>query len=468
MNRGNLKLTRSVAALVAAGVLAGCASVSGDQGFGTVSALARDRLGHDARLLRNDDDARALDSLIAGKLRFALAADDAVQIALLNNRALQATYWNVGIAHADLVQAGRLKNPSFAFQRSRDGDAVGIERSLTFSLVSLLTAPIAKRVESARFEQTRLMVANALFQHAAQTRSAYFEAVGAAQGLAYARQVAASAEASFELTARMAQAGNLSQLDLARQQVFAAEASAAVARAGKRALASREHLTRLMGLWGSGSAYVLPDRLPELPLKPADIDDIERIAIDERLDIQAARVEAAHTAASLGLTRTTRFINVLDAAYVSKAGAGQSAVPGYAISLELPLFDWGGARVARSEAIYMQAVNKVAQAATSARSEARESYLDYRSSYDLAKHYRDRVIPLRKKISDETMLRYNGMLVSVFELLADAREQAGAVNSTIDALKEFWMAHTRLEAALGGQLPTAPGEGATAHQGVSR
>ena len=456
MNRGNVNLTKSVAALVTVALLSGCVSVSGDQGFGTVFALAKDRLGQDARLLRNDDDARALDSLIAAKMLAPLTADDAVQIALLNNRALQATYWNVGIAHADLIQAGRLKNPGFTFQRTHPGDAVDIERSLTLSLVSLLTAPIARRIEGRRFEQTRLMVANDILQHAANTRHAYFDALGAAQGLAYARQVAASAEASAALTGRMAQAGNLSQLDLARQQLYEAEAAAAVARAGKRTVATREQLTRLMGLWGTGTTYLLPGRLPDLPPKPADIDDVERIAIRERLDIQAARVEAAHTASSLGLTKTTRFINVLDLGYVSKSNAGQGAAPGYAISLELPLFDWGGARLAKSEAIYMQAVNKVAHAATQARSEARESYIDYRTAYDLAQHYRDRVIPLRKKISDETMLRYNGMLVSVFELLADSREQSAAVHSTIDALKDYWMAHSRLEAALGGQLPTPP------------
>ena len=464
MKQRHVTVAQLASALIAIALLAGCASVPGDQGFGAVSALANERVGHDARLVRNEQDEHALAALIAGKLRSALTADDAVQIALLNNRGLQSMYWNVGIAQADLVQAGRLQNPSFAFQRTREGGSVNIERSLTFSLVRLLTAPIAKRVESARFEQTRLMVANALFQHAAKTRRAYFDAVAAIQGLAYARQVAASAEASLELTGRMAQAGNFSQLDLARQQVFEAEASAALARAGKRAVATREHLTRLMGLWGTSGSYLLPDRLPDLPAVPAELGDIERIAIRERLDIRAARVEAAQSASSLGLTKTTRFVNVFDLGYVRNAGEGTA--PGYAISLELPLFDWGGARVARSEAIYMQAVNKVAQAATDARSEARESYLDYRTSYDLAKHYRDRVIPLRKKISDETMLRYNGMLVSAFELLADAREQAAAVNSTIDALKEFWMAQTNLEAALGGHLPASPDQNTTSNQGT--
>jgi outer membrane protein TolC len=468
MNQRHSTLPRSVGTLAALALLvSGCAAVSSDQGFGAVSALAKDRLGQDARLLRNDADARALDALIAAKLQAPLTADDAVQIALLNNRGLQATYWNLGIAEADLVQAGRLKNPSFTFQRTHAGDSVDIERSLTFNLVSLLTAPIAARIEGRRFEQTRLTVANEMLKHASTTRLAYVEAVAAVQGLAYARKVAASAEASAELTGRMAQAGTLNQLDLARQQVFEAEAIASVARAGKKAVATRENLSRLMGLWGTGSTYSLPDRLPDLPAAPADLDDIERTAIRERLDIQAAKVEAAQTASSLGLTKTTRFINVLDFGYVRNASAGQPAAPGYAISLELPLFDWGGARVAKSEAIYMQAVNKVAQAALEARSEARETYLDYRTSYDLAKHYRDRVIPLRKKISDETMLRYNGMLVSAFELLADSREQAAAVNSTIDALKEFWMAQTRLEAALGGHLPARPAQPA-ANKGITQ
>jgi outer membrane protein TolC len=464
MSQARAKRLRSFAAVAALALLAsGCASISQNRGVDAVSALAKERLGKDARLLRTDDDARSLARLIDEKLRTPLQADDAVQIALLNNRALQSTYWNVGIAEADLVQAGRLQNPSFSFQRTLQGNEVDIERSLTLNLVRMLTAPLAQRIEARRFEQTRLMVANQMLLHAAETRRAYFDAVAAAQGVSYSMQVSRAAQASAELTGRMVQAGNSSQLDLAREQAFDAEATAAVGRAGKRALAAREKLTRLMGLWGSNAQYRLPDRLPDLPAAPAELDDIERIAIRDRLDIQAAKVEAAQTASSLGLTRATRFVNVLDLGYVRNSSAGQPSAPGYVITLELPLFDWGSARVAKSEAIYMQAVNKVAQTATEARSEARESYLDYRTSYDLAKHYRDQVIPLRKKISDETLLRYNGMLISVFELLADSREQASAVNSYIDALKDYWIAQTNLEAALGGRLPAQTAESSKGH-----
>ncbi|MFL6672365.1 MAG: TolC family protein [Massilia sp.] len=444
---------RSVAAVLALLLLGGCASVGPERGFDAVSALAKDRTGKDAKLLRNDDDAQSFARITNAILGKPLSADDAVQLALLNNPDLQATYWNVGIAQADLAQAGRLQNPSLGFQRTRAGGDIEIDRSLTFNFIGLLTMPLARRIEGNRFEQTKLFVANQIVQHAAETRRAYYEAIAAVQEVDYAKQVSSSAEASAELANRMAQAGNASQLDLAREQAFYAEAAAAVASASKRSIAARERLTRQMGLWGANAAYTLQDRLPELPAAPAELDNVERTAVRERLDIEAARREALQTAASLGLTRTTRFVNVLDLGYVRNSFPGQAAV-GYEISLELPLFDWGTARVARAEAIYMQSVNKVAQTATNARSEARESYLAYRASYDLARHYRDQVIPLRKKITDETQLRYNGMLASVFELLTESRAQVAAVNGYIAALKDYWIAQTNLEIALGGRLPS--------------
>jgi outer membrane protein TolC len=247
----------------------------------------------------------------------------------------------------------------------------------------------------------------------------------------------------------MAKAGNMSQLDLAREQVFHAEAGATLARAGRQAVAAREKLTRLLGLWGKDAQYSLPEHLPELPGAPAQLEDVERIALSRRLDVQAARLDAETTAANLGLTRTTRFVNVLDLGYVNQTTPNAPTARGYELTLELPLFDWGSARVARAEGVYMQAVHRVAQAAVTARSEARESYLGYRTAYDVAAHYRDTIIPLRKRISQEVLLRYNGMLVSTQDLLADSREQAGSVSSYIDALKEFWTAQASLEATLG-------------------
>ena len=442
-------------------LLGGCASLSGDGGFSAAAGISEQRTGVSAsvagRLPRNDDDARALATVISKKLEQPLTADDAVQIALLNNRGLQASYWSLGVAEADLVQAGRLQNPLLDFKRSHGGGEIGIERTLTFNLVSLITAPMASRIEGRRFEQTRLLVANAALKVAADTRRAWVDAVAASQIADYARQVEASGQASAELADRMRKAGNWSSLDMAREQAYHAQTLADAVHARKAAVSAREKLTRLLGLSGEQAAsYRLPDHLSDVPAAPRELADVEQIAINERLDIQAARLDTEQTASTLGLTRTTRFINVLDLGAVRDTDGGIKT-RGYELSLEIPLFDWGSARVARAEATYMQSVNQLAQAAIDARSEARESYADYRASYDLARHYRDNVIPLRKQISDQTLLRYNGMLMSVFELLADAREQATAVSGYIGALKDYWTAQANLEAALGGRLPSDKG-----------
>ncbi|MYM34423.1 TolC family protein [Duganella sp. FT94W] len=442
-------------------LLSGCASLSGDGGFSAAAGISEPRTGARAsvegRLPRNEDDARALAAVISKKLAQPLAADDAVQVALLNNRGLQASYWSLGVAEADLVQAGRMQNPVFDFKRSHGGGEVGYERTLTFNLVNLITAPMASRIEGRRFEQTKLLVANQALKVAADTRLAWVDAVAATQLADYAKQVEASAQASAELAGRMRKAGNWSSLDQAREQAYHAQTVAEVTHAQKAAVAAREKLTRLLGLSGEQAAdYRLPDHLPDLPVAPRELADVEQIAVNERLDIQAARLDTEQTASTLGLTRTTRFINVLDLGAVRNTEGG-TATRGYEISLEIPLFDWGSARVARAEATYMQSVNLLAQAAVDARSEARERYADYRASYELARHYRDHVVPLRKQISDQTLLRYNGMLMSVFELLADAREQATAVSGYINALKDYWTAQANLEAALGGRLPTNTG-----------
>ena len=447
----------------AALLLAGCATVAPDGGFGAVAAGTRARIGAEPRIARDEPGARALQQEVRTMLAAPLDMDGAVRVALLNNPGLQAGYWQVGVAQADLVQASRLRNPGLGFRRVGGGGDIEIERSLTVDLAGILTLPLASRLEARRFEQVKLDIGYAIEQHAAQTRRAWVDAVAASQALDYARRVDAAAQASAELAGRMTRAGNMSQLELARQQLFQAETAATLARSGKQAVGAREHLTRLLGLWGQDAQYTLPAHLPELPAAPAELPAVERIALEQRLDVRAARLDAEATAANLGLTRATRFINALEIGAASKSDSGQPHEHGYELRIELPLFDWGGARSAKAEAIYMQAVNRVAQAAVTARSEARAGYLGYRNAWEVAAHYRDTIIPLRKRISHEVLLRYNGMLASSLDLLADSREQANAVSSYIDALKEFWLAHADLEAALGARTGTADTQGAETH-----
>ncbi|MFM0412551.1 MULTISPECIES: TolC family protein [Paraburkholderia] len=444
---------RIVAVASALVFLAGCTTFSKDGGFSTVSTTASERLGKDAVLVKTDEERDAVAKRTQELLSRPLNMDDAVQIALLNNRGLQASYGELGISEADLVQAGRLPNPGFSFSRTHGGNDLSINRTLTLGLLNVLTLPLATRIESRRFEQTKLLAADAMLKVAADARRAYVNAVAAEQAAAYAAQVKDSAEAGAELALRMQQAGNFSKLDYAREQAFYADAAAQLAKTRQQSVSAREKLTRTMGLWGAGTQYTLPDRLPDLPKSRPELNDLESFAMRNRLDIQAAKVQTQSVASSLGLSKATRFINALDVGYQNNFTTSDGHEQGYEISVEIPVFDWGGSKVARAEAIYMQSVNRVAETAINARSEVRESYSAYVTDYDVAKHYRDEVVPIRKTISDELLLRYNGMLASVFELLSDSRDQVGAVNSYIDALKDYWLAETDLQQAVGGRLP---------------
>lgn len=443
---------RPLALAVSMLFLGGCATFSQDGGFSKVQSLTKERIGKDVTLVKTDADAATVEKTIEPLLAKPLSVDDAVTIALMNNRGLQADYAELGIAEANLVQAGRLQNPLFSFTRLTRGDELEIDRQLMLPIMNLLTMPLATKMERRFFELAQLRAASDALRVADETRRAYFAAVAAQETVKYMEQVKLSAEASAELAFKMAQVGNWSKLDQAREQTFYADAVTQLARAMQTQGAEREKLTRLMGLWGSKTAFQLPDRLPALPAAPRDVSDIEAQAMQNRLDVLMARRELAGLADSFRLTKATRFINVLDVGYLRNSyNQSPKRETGYAIELQIPLFDWGGARVAKSEAIYMQAVNRAAETAVNARSEVREAYAGYRGAYDIAKHYRDEVVPLKKRISDEQLLRYNGMLISVFTLLADARSQVMSVNASIEALRDFWMAESSLQMAQTGR-----------------
>ena len=450
---------RLAALLAGAAVLGGCATFSPDGGFGLVEQTAKERLGKDLHWARSEADLDTIAQRVSELLVKPLTVDDAVQVALLNNRGLQAGFQDLGITEAEVVQAGRLPNPGFSFGRNSRGDEREIERGMHFNLARLIALPYIGQMEARRFEQIKAMVAMSVLALAADTRKAYYNALGAEESVRYMRQVQMAAEASSELARRMAQVGNFNKLQRAREQVFYADASLNLARAEQAQRATRERLTRLLGAWGAQTRFALPERLPDLPKDVTELPDIERVALGQRLDVRGAQLAAEQTARNLGLTKTTRFINVLELGVLRNSSNEAPTQRGWEIGIELPLFDWGGARVARAEAIYMQTVHRAAETAVNARSEVREAYTAYRSAYDIARFQRDEVVPLNQRIAEENLLRYNGMLIGVFELLADARTQIASVNGSIQALRDFWIAQADLDMALIGKPSLAAAAG---------
>jgi outer membrane protein TolC len=442
---------KAVGVALIAVTVAGCASLSDDARIGPVEQAVQERTGAQTKWVRSESEAHSVRGRLKELLTQPLSAESAVQIALLNNPGLQAGYAEVGIAEADLVQASRWRGPTFSFARLRRGDETEYERSVFFDVLGLITIPLSVRVEEKRLAGAQNRAAAEALRVALETRKAWFSAVAAQEGAKYAGQVKEAAEASAELARRMAAAGNFSKLDQAREQAFYADATAQLARAQQAERSARERLSRLMGLWGEDLAFKLPDRLPELPKEPRVAgEDLEAQALAQRLDVQGARKETEALAESLGLTKVNRFVSLLEFGLISNSETGRPRQRGWEIELGIPIFDFGQARTARAERLYMQSVSRTLEVAVQARSEVRETYGAYRTAFDVAGHYRDEVVPLRKRISEEMLLRYNGMLASVFELLADSREQVAAVNAYIESLRDFWLAESDLQMALTG------------------
>lgn len=282
-----------------------------------VREMTAPTLKSDLKWVRSSEDAEAAGAETAELLRLPLTAETATRVALLNNRGLQAAYNDLGLSAAALVKTITPPNPGFAYSRTRQAGVVEIERKLTLDLLGLLTLPIAASIEDRRWEQAKIRTADQVLQVASETRRAYIRAVAAQQVLAYVEQVKASSQTAAQMARRLGQSGAFGKLDQAREHVFYAEVMVQLARARQAHAAERERLTRLLGLWGPGIAFKLPDRLPEVPKELPEPVDLETQAIDQRLDIRMARLEVEGLARSYGLTQATRFINVLEGSYLN-------------------------------------------------------------------------------------------------------------------------------------------------------
>jgi multidrug efflux system outer membrane protein len=461
-----LKATGTALALL---VLTGCATLSPDGDLGAVQQLAQGKTGGINPQLQPDPQA------ITDLLAQPLSAEAAVRIALLNSPQLRISLATLGVSDADRVQMGRLPNPHFAIGRFTEGDTREIERMLSFNVLGLLALPWRAAWQGQQHAIAQLQAAQDVVRLAADTRKAWISAVAAQQSALYLREVKEAAEAGAELARRMARVGNWSRLEQAREQLLLAEATAQLARAQQAAFGSREKLIRLMGLWGAQTGFVLAERLPDLPKAAVEMRDIEAQALRERLDVRAAVARTGYIARQEGFDKVAGYFDGLALSYTrnttfDNASGSKSAKRGWELELPLPLFDWGGARHARSKAVYLQSTAQVRAVAIQARSEAREASFAYRTAFDLAMHYRDEVVPLRKFILEEQVLRYNGMLASVWDLLAETRQQTLAVNSAIEAQRDFWLAEADMQTALTGTSPGAlaslsPGASAEPTQG---
>jgi outer membrane protein TolC len=442
-------------AVISCASLAACQTFSQDGGMSVTADIVGKTLNKDVVAIRSEEDVVAARAKVERLVKRTLTADSAVQIALLNHRGLQATYNELGIAEAVKVQQSLPPNPHFSVTRITGSVETEIERQIVVSILALATLPVRSEIAAERFHQAQLAAALETMRVAAEARRAFYRAVAAQETIGLFAQANEAAETMTQLAKRLGETGAMNKLDQARQQAFHSDVMVRLASAQQRAARERERLVRALGLWGNDLKFVLPKALPAVPKRPLALPTVEQEAVHRRVDLEIARIELDTLAKAYGLTNATRFINVLEAGYADKLTKDKETGEnirdrGFTVSFEIPLFDFGEARVREAEQTYMQAVNRLAQKAVNVRSEAREAYRNYRSSYDIASHYQRDVLPLRKIISDEMMLQYGAMQVDVFTLLLEAQQKLNANAAAADAFRDFWLASADLSAAMTG------------------
>ncbi len=427
-------------------------------GFSTVQGRTSGAIGKQAVWAQSQAETRAMaDRTRSLVYKKTIGADTAVQVALLNNRGLQAAYAEIGLSAADVWQETMPVNPTASVSYSSIGIGRIIETAITGNILALMTQSRRVGVADARFRQAQFKAAQETLRVAADTRRAWINAVSAWETVSYLNRSQVAADAASDLAQKLGETGAFSKTGQAREHVFNAELTGETAKARLNARLAKEELTRLMGLWGQDVDYSVPNALPALPKGPKHKSGLEAEALRNRVDLDVAKLELEATAKSYGLTNATRYVSDLqlmggvEVEQEEEEGDKKDVVSGAAeLEFTIPIFDTGKARMRKAELAYMRAANLLAEKAVNVRSETRSAYQAYRSTYDIARHYRNSVLPLRAKIEEESVLTYNGMITNTFELLADTRAKITSNILSLNAKREFYLAEVNLGTAIYG------------------
>jgi cobalt-zinc-cadmium efflux system outer membrane protein len=381
-----------------------------------------------------------------------LSEEAAVQIALLNNRELRSAYDELGIARAELVQAGLLRNPVVFGNAKLFTAGPEIELGLTQSLLDAIWIPLRSRVAAAQLEAEKAALGRTIVVTIAEVRRAHIGVLAAQQAVGMRREILSTAEAYRQLTERLHAAGNITGLDIAAAEALEARARLDLAAAEAALPEARENLSLLLGLWGDSITWTMEGELPQMPGEPLDASGIESRAVASSYDLAERRARAEAAAREAGFASLAAIFPGGEAGVQAKreSGGGWGVGPGGSIAL--PLFDQGQARSAGAAARLRQALAVYWAKAVEVRSAARrfrDRHLAWRRR---AQYFKEVYAPLRARLVRETLRNYNAMQIGAFEVLLVRQQEIEAAGEYLEALREAWISRIDLEEVLAGSL----------------
>lgn len=453
-------------------VIAGCQTESTDPRpvFSEVQKDIARRSGLLVHWHTESDEDAAVQARVSKMLEDKLDGDEAVQIALLNNPRLQGTYERLGIAQAQLVQAGLLKNPIFDLSlRYFDGPSSNyvLEMGVVQDFLDVLMVPLRKNVARAELERTKAEVKGQVMEIAARVKIAVISLDTQTQSLQLNQQIYQAAAASYEAARRLHAAGNITSLALAMERSMYEQAKLEVSTVELSVQESREQLNVLMGLWGTGTVWMIQAHTADPQMPDLETEHLESEVITNSLDLLIAREQMKATAARLGIEKWEVVFPEMAAGAETEREPGNEWSTGPVIEIGIPVFDMGQAKEAAAEAQMRRLWDEYTALSVEIRSAARALYYRLQNTGRQHEYYRRVIVPLAEQITAETQLQYNAMQVGVFHLLSAkqrefsarrrAVEMTGAYQTAL-AEMELLLAGTRLQTAL-PQSPSASNMG---------
>ncbi|WNG18071.1 TolC family protein [Cystobacter fuscus] len=439
----------------------GCATLSPERGHAELGALVQERVRVSTGWEKGSPPAEAVRERVHALLQDGLTREEAVRLALVNNPGLQASYESLGVSQADMVEAGLLRNPTL-------GAAVGfpntpgvgprLEFSLVQDVLDLFMLPARKQIARQQFEADVLRTAHEALAVVAETREAYTAVQAADKLLRYQTQLVAVFSAAAELARMQHEAGNIPELDLSLSRAAWQEARVGLAREELALVESRERLNRMLGLWGEDTEWTVSESLPEPPAEEPTLEHLERLAIERRLDIDAARKDVALMEKAVSLARGSRFFGTVEVGVDAERESDGLRIIGPSLVLELPLFNQRQALIGGLEARERQAGRKLTQLSVDARSEVRQRRAALQTARRLVEHYKVELLPVRRRVVEQSQLQYNAMVLSPFQLLEARQEEVRTYREYVETLRDYWNARNALENAVGGRLTDDVGE----------
>jgi len=450
------KILWTIFIVVSLAFFSGCVSALPKNSIKQVETIVHNQTGSGDHFIKELSEAE-IQKEIDLILEEPLTMESTVKIALLKNPSIKAVLAGLGVSQADLIQAGLWHNPNVSgfIRKSNEEDRkTNAEFEVKQDVMDLIFWPLRKRLANTRFKQAEYALAKTIVDFIREVRIGFYTWQASSHMLSMRQEHFKAEESALELAQRQKQAGNINALDLEQQKGIYFQAKIDLQHSELEANIARQQLRNLLGLTDSGLEWLSQETLPDFPSEEFSLNELEEKAVANRIELAIKNQELKAVEQSLTMVRLGVIPSVAGGFNWEQETDG-GRLKGPAFEAEVPVFDHKQADRLRAKAQIEAGKKQLEALEAQIRLEVRLAYDQLTSGKAMVETYLE-AIPVRQQILKQTLYHYNYMLKGVYDLLRAKQEEFNTQRDYITALRDYWIARSELEHAVGMTLPVNP------------